>query len=168
LSTEAMILASSLARAADLEQGIAYDYSAPRIAELAGNPPVVDLNDAVRELERNGLLRVLRVGHGPDEPDFAAVEPKYLLFYKFASDVQGELNPEDDPTAAASLISELGEATEQDFAGRLGWSTGRANLAVACLASCDAAMDANGGAPFGFYKALANPKTRLFAKGLLQ
>jgi hypothetical protein len=166
LSSEAMSMALAIARSADLDKGIASHYSATEFRALTGVADARALSDGVRELERAGLVSVLRAGHGPCEVDFVGLEPTTSLFYEFASDVHGEWNPENDPIAAAQLISELGEATELDFQQRLGWNSGRANLAVAFLAERGIVSDVPGTAPFGFYKALARPHTRLFAKGL--
>lgn len=166
LSQDAEAVASTIARATDLQKRLSATYSPKQLAAMTGLSPT-DLNDAVDELRSAGLVTMTRIGACQHEPNFIGLEPRHGLYYGFFKLIPGELDPKRDPVMAAVAIAKLDEATEPQLMQELGWPLGRVTIAVAGLEASNEVTvypGEGGRPPVGFYKVRANAGTRRLAK----
>jgi hypothetical protein len=120
-----------------------------------------ELNDAVDELEEQGMVKVLKeMGTGPY--DFSQIEPTYVLYREFREHLP--YNADADAKEVAAALVALGEAEAAYLAERTKLSPGRLNRAVAYLEDYGLADVQKwlGTAPYDFGLATATRRTRQF------
>jgi hypothetical protein len=119
----------------------------------------VELNDAVDELESQGLVETNKE-FGTHPYSFRFVEATYLLYHAFESALS--YSPKDDVRTAFAAIAALGSASGKDLQERTSLSTGRLNRAVEYIKDYGYAdiLLTFGTAPYSFYLATATRLTR--------
>jgi hypothetical protein len=119
----------------------------------------VELNDAVDELESQGLVETHKeLGTHPF--NFRFVEATYLLYHAFEQTLP--YSPKEDVRAVLSAIAALDSASGQDLQAKTGLTTGRLNRAVEYVRDHGYAdvLLTLGTAPYSFYQATATRLTR--------
>ena len=119
----------------------------------------VELNDAVDELESQGLAETNKE-LGTHPYTFRFVEATYLLYHAFESALP--YSPKDDVRTVLAAIAALGSASGKDLQSQTGLTTGRLNRAVAYIKDYGYAdvLLTLGTAPYSFNRATATRMTR--------
>ena len=142
----------------DPDEGVPRFHGADEIAEHLSFG-AQELNDAIDELEENGLIEVRRY-LGPSQYDFAYVNATYALYLHFRDSLT--YDPEQDIATVAAAVSALDKAGAQDIQARTQLSPGRLNRAVKYLDDYGLARVHKwlGTAPFTFGEVWATRHTR--------
>jgi hypothetical protein len=135
-------------------------FSGQDLEDAAGMDPPT-LNDAVGELEAEGMVKTIRaLGSHPYE--FAFVEPTYVLFREFTQHLP--YDPENDIRYTAAAIAALGTADGKDLEQQTELPPERLNRAVAYLDEYGLATVHKffGTHPYTFGHVAATRRTRQF------
>jgi DNA-binding MarR family transcriptional regulator len=122
-----------------------------------------EINDAVDELEGNGLVRTVKwLGTSPF--DFGVAMPTYVIFLHFKERLP--YDPEEDIRIVLHAIAAIEKCAPTDLQKRTGLSAGRLNRAVDYLEDYGLAkvMRHLGTAPFSFGGVIATSQTRRAAR----
>jgi len=160
LSKAASTVGLFVLRSSDPDSGFETALSAGALAEALATDAQT-LNDAVDELEDEGLVKTLKL-MGTGQYDFAQVEPTYVLYRVFS--VYLAYDPDQDVRVTAAAVAAAGEIEAPRLADRTGLSPGRLNRSVAYLEDYGLAdvIRVLGTAPYDFGQILATRRTRQF------
>ncbi len=122
------------------------------------------INDAVDELEEDGMVRTLKA-FGTAPYQFVQIHPTYVLYREFSRYL--DYNPEEDIRVTAAAVASAGEIDNQELAKKTGLSPGRLNRAVAYLADYNLLkrLQSMGSYPYTFEHVIATRRTRQFVAG---
>ena len=158
LSRLASMVAMHLLQATLIDEAFTRAVLNTTLAEALNLTPV-ELNDAVDELETQGLAETNKeLGTHPFS--FRFVEPTYLLYHAFEAALQ--YSPREDVKTVVAAVVGLNEAEGPDLQNYTGLSTGRLNRAVNYIKDHGYAdiLLAIGTAPFSFRLIKATRVTR--------
>lgn len=122
-----------------------------------------EINDALDELEGNGLVRTIKwMGTSPFA--FGVAVPTYVIFLHFKERLS--YDPEEDIRIVLHAVAAIERCDPMDLQGRTGLSVGRLNRAVDYLEDYGLAkvMRHLGATPFSFAAVLATSQTRRAAR----
>jgi TIR domain len=157
LSREASTVGVLLLQYSDLDNGVIPQISGQEI-QRATNLTPQEINDAVDELEENGMVRTIKwLGTAPF--DFGVILPTYVCFLHFRS--QLPYDPEEDITRVVNTLATLGRCDAVTLKERTQLSVGRLNRAVAYLEDYGLAKIVThlGTAPYTFAEVSATRQT---------
>lgn len=125
--------------------------------------PPETVNDALDELEANGLVRVVRT-LGSNPYHFFQAEPTYVLYREFKSSL--DYDPDEDIKKVATAVAACDQVDGRTLAQQTGLEIDRINLAVDYLDDYGLAKVLRflGTSPFTFGSVLATSQTRRFAE----
>lgn len=125
--------------------------------------PPETVNDALDELEANGLVRVVRT-LGSNPYHFFQAEPTYVLYREFKSSL--DYDPDEDIKKVATAVAACDQVDGRTLAQQTGLEIDRINLAVDYLDDYGFAKVLRflGTSPFTFGSVLATSQTRRFAE----
>jgi DNA-binding transcriptional regulator GbsR (MarR family) len=122
-----------------------------------------EINDAVDELEGNGLVRTMKwMGTLPF--DFGIAMPTYVIFLHFKDRLS--YDPEEDTQIVLKTVAATGQCDPAELQKRTGLSVGRIDRAVEYLEDYGLAKVIRhmGTAPFSFGAVMATSQSRRAAR----
>jgi DNA-binding MarR family transcriptional regulator len=158
LTREATLVGIYLLGQVNLDDGTNPQVGGDEIRKATQLTPQ-EINDAVDELEGNGLVRTMKwLGTSPF--DFGVAMPTYVIFLHFKERLP--YNPEEDVRIVLHTIAAIDKCDPADLQKRTGLSVGRLNRAVDYLEDYGLAKVIRhlGTAPFSFGAVLTTSQTR--------
>ena len=164
LSKEASTVGLVILKRTNLDDGTTPQIGGDEIASTTHLSPG-EINDAVAELEINGLVRTIKwLGSAPFE--FGVVMPTYVLFSHFKHHIP--YDPDEDIRIALNAVAASGRCRAKDLQNRTGLSVGRLNRAIDYLEDYGLAKIVKylGTTPYNFGEVFATPQTRSASRNL--
>jgi TIR domain len=162
LTREATSVGIYLLGRVDLDDGTTPQVGGDEIRKATQLTPQ-EINDAMDELESNGLVRTLKWS-GTSPFDFGVAMPTYVIFLHFKERLP--YDPEEDVRIVLHAIAAIDECKPADLQRHTGLSVGRLDRAVDYLEDYGLAkvIRHSGTAPFSFGAVVATSQTRRAAR----
>lgn len=160
LSPAASTVGLFVLRSSDPDTGLEAAFSGPFLTDALDLDPQT-LNDAVDELEEQGLVTAMKL-MGTSPYEFAQIEPTYVLYREFSKYLP--YDPDEDVRVTAAAVAAAGEIEGPELAERTHLPPGRLNRAVAYLEDYGLAtvIKVLGTSPHTFGRVMATRRTRQF------